>query len=637
MISTMREYFRGLKFVLLFVIVAFVGTSVVYFGASSFSGSGGPGGTAVATVNGEEIPAERYRRAYQSYLEFYRQIYKERLTPELAERLGISQQVIDALVQDALIVQQAEREGLRVTHEEVSAHLWKVPEFQEDGRFSQQRYQEVLKRNRIDPNDFYAGQKRAVQRRKMEALVKDGIRVSDDELRQAYGFRREKVRAAWAALDVQPLMAQVTVPDADVEPYLKSHQAQFTRPERRRIQYAVLSTRAFAQPVSDADAEAYYTEHGAEFDTPRRAQASHVLVRVPPTGGSEAEGKSRAKIAEVIRRAKAGEDFAKLARETSEDTATAARGGDLGLVGPGEVVPQFERAVFALKKGEVSPEPVRTPFGYHAIKVMDVQEGGREPFKEAAGRIKEKLLAERSDKGARARAEDSRTPLAGAKDFAGEARRLGFEAREATIARGDGLEGVGRDEALEDAVFSLASGGVSIPMKTAGGYAIVKVVESLAAGVPPLGDIRLQIVEAIKRERAEALALERARALATAAKGGDLAPLARREGFSTGETPLFSRTEPPKGGAGLPGPVLLAALQTAAGQLAEPVRTPTGVYVVKTLERAAPDPLGFEAERAELGRQVLEQKRTQAWEGWVKGLQAAANIQVSGQVASPRR
>ncbi len=637
MISTMREYFRGLKFVLLIVIVAFVATSVVYFGASSLSGSGGPGGTGVATVNGEEIPAERYRRVYQSYVEFYRQIYKERLTPEVADRLGIAQQVLDALIQDALIVQQAEREGLRVTHEEVSAHLWKVPEFQEDGRFSQQRYQEVLKRNRIDPNEFYASQSRVIQRRKMEALIKDGIHVTDDELRQAYAFRHEKVRAAWAAVEVAPLLARVTVADADVEPYLKSHQAQFTRPERRRIVYGVLSTKAFAQPVSDADAEAYYKEHAAEFERPRRARAAHVLVRVPPTGGSEAEEKSRAKVAEVIKRVRGGEDFAKLAREVSEDTATAAKGGELGLVGPGELVPQFEQALFALKKGEISPEPVRTPFGYHAIKVVDVEPGGRQPLKEVAARIKEKLLAERSDKGARAKADEARPVLAGAKDFPAEARRLGFELREATVARGDGLEGIGRDEALEDSVFGLAPGGVSTPLKTAGGYVIVKALESLPAGLPPLAELKPQIVEAIKRERAEALALERARALAAPAKDGDLVALAKREGVSGGETPLFSRAEPPKGAAGLPGEALVAALQTPAGQVAEPVRTPGGVYIVKTLGREAPDPKGFEAGRSELGRQVLEQKRTQAWESWVKGLQASASIQISGQAAPRRR
>src|SRR4030095_17242899 len=96
----------------------------------------------------------------------------------------------------------------------------------------------------------------------------------------------------------------------------------------------------------------------------------------------------KAKAEPVIRRAQAGEDFAKLAKEMSEDASNASQGGDLGFVGPGEMVPQFEQAAFALKKGEISPAPVRTPFGYHASKVVDIQEGGRAPFKEVAPKIK---------------------------------------------------------------------------------------------------------------------------------------------------------------------------------------------------------------------------------------------------------
>ena len=111
MISTMREYFRSLKVILLFVIVAFVATSVVYFGAASMSGSTAPSSGAVAVVNGEEITHERYRRAYANYVELYRQMYKDQLTPEMAERLGLGRQVIDALVQEVLIVQQADARG----------------------------------------------------------------------------------------------------------------------------------------------------------------------------------------------------------------------------------------------------------------------------------------------------------------------------------------------------------------------------------------------------------------------------------------------------------------------------------------------------------------------------------------------
>jgi peptidyl-prolyl cis-trans isomerase D len=479
---------------------------------------------------------------------------------------------------------------------------------------------------------------RNIQRRKIESVVRDGVKVSDEEVKQAYGFRQEKVRAEWASLDIPPLLAQITVPDADVEPYVKAHQPRFSRPERRRIQYVVVSSRAFAEPVSDADAEAYYRDHPAEFEKPLRVRAAHVLVRVPAVGGSEAEQKSKAKVAEVIQRAKAGEDFAKLAKEVSEDTATAPQGGDLGLVGKSEMVPQFEEAVFALKKGEVTPAPVRTPFGYHAIKVMDIQEGGRSPFKEVAPRLKEKLLTERSEQAAKKRVEEVKAPLQASSDFAAEAKKQKLDLRETAFARGDGLEGIGRDGALEEAVFGLAVGGVSAPIKTAGGQVIAKVVEHVPAGVPPLDVIKTEAIDAIKRERAEAQATERAKALGeTLAKGGDFRAAARQAGFMVGDLPLFSRAAPPKEPAAMPGAVLVAALQTPVGQVSAPVKTPAGVYIVKPLERQPPDLSGLAAEYPELRRQVLEQKRNQALESWMRGLRAAAKVEMSGEAPGTAR
>jgi peptidyl-prolyl cis-trans isomerase D len=627
----MREYFRGLKFVLLIVIVAFIATSVVYFGSDAV-GRRGMGDNAVASVNGEEIPVERFRRTYQSYVEFYRQIYKDRMTSDMAEKLGIPQQVINDLVQEALIIQQATREGVTVTDDEVRARIQEIRAFQADGRFARERYLQVLRQVRVDPADFEADQRRDMVRRRMEGLVKDGVKLSPDELQQAYGFRKDRVRAAWASIEIAPLMAGITVADGDLEPYVKSHQAQLTRAERRKIQYVLLSPKAFAEPVPDAVAEAYYTEHPAEFEKPRRLRAAHVLVRVPPVGGSDAENASRAKVEDVIKRARAGEDFAKLAREVSEDTGTAPQGGDLGFVGPGEMVPQFEQAVFALKKGEISPAPVRTPFGYHAIKILEVQEGGRSPYKEVAVKIKDKLLAERSDRAAGAKADQIRAPLQAAKDFGAEAKTLGVEARAATLSRGDGLEGIGRDTGLEETVFALAPGGVSSPLKTAAGYVVVKVAEVLPAGVPPLAEIRNDVIEAIKRERAGALALDKAKALAaTAAREGDLAAAARKEGLTAGDTGFFSRAETPKERTPPPGNVLAAALQTPVGQVAEPVRTPAAIYVVKVLERQIADPKGLDAEREELTKQVLEQKRALAWESWVGGLRQSATIEMSGQ------
>ena len=635
MISTMREYFRSLKFVLVITIVAFIGTSVVYFGTSVMSG-GVTRPDVVATVNGEEIPLERYQRAQASLIDQYERMTKQRVTPEMAERLGLHQQVLNDLVTDAVVVQGAEREGVRVSDDELRSQIQQVKEFQEGGRFSRDRYIEALRRVRLMPGDFEAEARRQLVRRKMEILVRDGVKVSDAELREAFALRNDRVRAAWAAVDVQPLLAGVTVADADLESYVKAHMSQFARPERRRLQYVVVDPKLFAQPVSDHDVEVYHKEHPSEFEQARRVHVAHVLVRVPPVGGSEAENKAKAKVEAVIKRAQAGEDFAKLAKEVSEDSANAAQGGDLGFVGPGELVPQFEQGAFALKKGEVSPAPVRTPFGYHAIKVLDVQEGGKAPLKEVAGKIKDKLAAERSDAAARAKADAVRAALLSAKDFAAEAKTLGLEAREATVARGEPLPGIDRDPALDEAVSALALGGMSAPVKTRNGYAVVKAAEQIPAGVPPLAEIKPRVIEVIKRDRAEAAAMARAKSFAASLeKGGDFVSAAKAAGFSTGEIPFFSRAEPPKERATIPGNVLMAALQTPAGQVSEPVRTGAAVYVVKTLERQPADPQSFDRQRAELEKQVLDQKRNQVWESWVQARRGATKIDVTARLASP--
>ncbi len=637
LIGAMREYFKGLKLILLFVIVAFIATSLFYFGSGSLKGDGARS-AAPTTVNGEEIPAARIQRMQRNYLEQYRRAYRQDITPEMAERMGLTRQVISELVQEALIIQQARREGITVGDEELRLRIQSIPAFQEDGRFSREWYLAQLKQARIDPGEFEIEMRRDLVRQKMEAIVKDGIKVSDAEVEQAYMTRFERVRADWASIESAPLMAQVTVSDADTEAYVKTHEAQFSRPERRRIQYVLISPKTFARAVPDADAEAYYKEHRAEFERPKRLKTSHILVRVPPTGGSEAENKAKAKVEDAIRRAKAGEDFGKLAKEVSEDTATAAsQGGDLGFVGKGEMVPQFEEAVFALKKGEISPQPVRTPFGYHAIMVSDVQDSGVQPFRDAAVKIKEKLAAERSERAAQAQADEAKPALAAAKDFAAEAKKLGIDPKEAVVARGDGLEGIGRDPQFEEALFGLAAGGGSPPIKTPGGFVIARVAESFPAGVPAFAEIKDKAVDALKRDRAGALAHERAKAFATSAeKGGDFLAAARRDKLPAGATPFFSRGEPPKDKEAVPSAVLLAAPQVPTGRISEPVQTATGFYVVKTVERRAADPQGFDKVRDQMRVQLLEAKRNQAWERWIKALLTGAKIQVQGETVPER-
>jgi peptidyl-prolyl cis-trans isomerase D len=151
MISVMRRYSKALRVGLLAVIAAFVLTSV-YVG--SMSGGARNRGDAVATVNGESIPIERYQRRYQAYLDAYSRVYRERFSPTLAEQLGLPQQAVNDLVQEAVVVQRARAEGLEVSDEELNAQIQAVPAFAENGHFSLPRYQEFLRRRGVSAAAF---------------------------------------------------------------------------------------------------------------------------------------------------------------------------------------------------------------------------------------------------------------------------------------------------------------------------------------------------------------------------------------------------------------------------------------------------------------------------------------------------
>src|SRR5260370_9285899 len=336
MITVMRRYRRILQIGLLVVIAAFVLTSV-YVG--SMSGGSRNRGDIVATVNGEAIPVERHQPRSQASLAAYSRVDRDRFSPTLAEQLGLPQQAVNDLVQEAVVVQGAGAEGLEVGDEELNAQIQAVPAFAENGRFSLARYQAVLRGRGVRASAFENGVRRELTRMKVETTVKAGIKVSDPELERAFALRREEVRAAWALVETAPLLASAAASDDEVAAYLKAHPAEFQLPERRRVQYVTLAPKDFRPQIPDAEVEKYYTEHAKDFETPRQVHAAHVLVVVPQTGGSEAPDKARAKAADVIRRATPGEDSVKTAPPISQDPGSKPKGGHLASTWTGETPP----------------------------------------------------------------------------------------------------------------------------------------------------------------------------------------------------------------------------------------------------------------------------------------------------------
>jgi peptidyl-prolyl cis-trans isomerase D len=615
------------RYFLAAVVIAFV-ASLAYIGATK-------DGTApewVVSVNGEAVSAVTYQRAYRTLVEQYRQVFRDRFTDDMAKSLRLQEQVLERLVTEQLVAQRAAAEGLRISDEELAAEITRIGAFQEGGRFSRARYLQLLTRAQLTPAAFEQDVRSDLLRRKVQALIQDGVKASEAEVRQHWEGERQRVRVAYLVVSPEAGPGGAP-PDAELEAYHKAHAAEFTQPERRRVLVALLPGSSVPLPaVTDAQAAAAYQERRSEFEQPPRARVSHILVRVPSTGGSQAEDQAKAKAEAARERIRGGADFAQVAREVSEDTTTAPKGGELGLVGPGELVPEFDKVVSGLKKGEVAG-PVRTPFGYHVIKVTELGPGTKRELKEVATTLKATLAAEGQLRALRDKAVELQRALLGARDFAAEARRQGLGVREVgPLGRTDPVEGIGRVGEATEAIFGLAAGGVSAPVKVPEGYAVFRLVDQQPARSLPLAEARADVARAVGRQKAREAAEAKARQLAEAWRNGeDPRGLAKRGGVAFGEAGPFSRAEP-LADRDLAQAIGSVALGLADGGIGGPAPGPRGLYVVKTVGRERPDPAEFEKARRDAETRLLQQKRGQVWQAWLAGLRTGAKVEVNRKV-----
>ncbi len=621
---------RVAPYLLAAVLIAFV-VSLAYFGTQRDSGGGGGGGAAVVTVDGETVSAVTFDRAYRAAVEQTRQRAGDRWTEDLPRMLRLREQVVERLIDERLVAQGAAREGITVSDAELVEQITRISAFQEGGRFSRDRYVRLLAMTQppMTPGDFETELRAELVRQRLQTLIAEGAKISETEARQAWEADRSRVRAGYVLVAVGGGEG-LSATDAELDAYYKAHPAEFTQPERRRALAAILPAASVPAPaVTDADVEAAYKARRSQFEQPARTKVSHILIKVPAVGGSAAEDQAKARAETTLARIRGGADFAQVAKETSEDPSTASRGGDLGLIGAGELVPEVDKAIQSLKSGELGG-PVRSPFGYHILKVFEVVPGSRKELKEVAPTLRATLAAEGQLKAHRDRAQEAQRALLVAPDFATEARRLGLTVREAgPLRRGDPVEGVGRVAEASDAIFALPPDGVSSPVRVPEGLVIFRLVGIEPARLLPLDEARQDVLRAVRRQKALDEAKGRAEKLAEAArKGEDPRALARQGNVTYSEVGPLSRAEP-LGDRALGQVLSPVALTLGEGGIGGPVEGPGGFYVVKLLARERPDPAGFEPARAALETRLLREKRARLWQAWLAAARAGAKIEVN--------
>lgn len=495
------------------ILLGLIIVSFALFGVDAyFKGSGG--GQWVAEVGKQKISALDFDELVKQ--EQSRLRSQGETDPAKLEGADLKRRVLDQMIRERVLLQAAIGRGYEIGDDAVLPAVVNNPVFQENGRFSEQRFEQFLQQQRLSRKQF-------LQSLKQEALVNNMMGVplasmivpksSAEHLAQLLGEQREVSKAV---IGVEPFLSKVHVDDAAIEAYYKAHPEVSRVEEQAKAEYVVFSPEALLSQisVSEADAKAYYEQHLSEFSTPEQRAASHILIRIPPEAKEADEKAAEEKAAEVLRQATADPaKFAALAREFSQDPSTAGKGGDLGPVTPGSIFPAVEQAIFQMKPGEVSG-PVRSPAGLHIVLLKSVKPAVQRPFAE----VKDIAMEDARREAAMRRFNEEADKFGdlvyaqfGSLKPAADQYKLPIQTSDWITRNGTGA-GVFKNEHLRQALFS----DEAIKQKrnteaievTPNTLVAARIVDYKPAGQKPLAEVRADIERVLAREQAGKLAVE---------------------------------------------------------------------------------------------------------------------------------
>jgi peptidyl-prolyl cis-trans isomerase D len=579
-----------------------------------------------AQVNDEVITNRQFQRAYERLGAMYQGMGGQAPPAAL-----LRSQAIGQLIDLELLNQEAERLGLRVDEGELRDAIASSPDFQQDGRFDKERYVLLLQQNGYKPSDFEETQRRRMLAGKVQELVRSGVHVSDQEVKNHFRYENERVNLRFVRVPASEFVNQVTISDEDLQQYFADNQEQYREPERVRVTMLEFRPQDFAAQVmpTDEEVQTYYDAHLSEYQRPEEARARHILFRVAPDAADADKAAARAKAEAVLVQAKGGADFAELAKQHSQDS-TAAAGGDLGAFGRGVMTPAFESAAFALEPGQIS-EVVETPFGLHIIKLEEKTAARTQPLDEVRASIIEALKLQQARQVSLKKVEEAHEHLLDGKDIAQVAADAGLTVQSPSpFGRNEPIAGIGARPELTKQAFLTDAGEVGEIVTEPSGYIVFRVDELIPTHIPELNTVRAKIEADLRVKRASEAAQKRAEGLLPKLKEKpDIDALAQQENLKVEESTQVGRA-----GTYLPNLGNSPELKEAAFRLTEAAPVAPAVYdingdaVLAVLAAKVPvDESRLESERAALRDRLQQRAESAAIQRFVDQLKAKAQIQ----------
>jgi peptidyl-prolyl cis-trans isomerase D len=628
MLDRMRRHRNWLKWSLALVVLAFV---IFYIPdlMPSPTGDVAAAGT-VAVVEGHEISADEFRRSYQAQLAAYRSAYGENMNDQLLRQLGVEHQVLQQMVDERAALSEAERLGLRVSDEEVRQRILTLPAFQENGAFiGEARYRQLLAMQRppMTPNDFEETMRRALLVDKLRASITGWLSIPDQELAQEYRRRNDKIKLAVASFPADSFRTQISVADADLAAYFDAHPEEFRIPEKRKLRYVLVDVEALRSKVevSQADLERAYAESSDVYSTPEEIRASHILLK---TEGQDAAA-VRAKAEELLKQARAGADFAALAKQHSQDEGTAPLGGDLDFFGRGRMVPEFDAAAFALEPGQIS-DVVQTQYGFHIIKVTEKKPATTRSLDDMRQQLTDQIAFERAQTQAGELAERLRTQIARPADLDTAAQANGLVVQDSGLfARDEPIGGLGAAPDLAAQAFQMTDSEVVGPVSTPRGFVFASLAEKRDSYLPKIDEVRERVRDVVILNRAREMSREKAQASAARLKSADnFEAAAKAAGAEARTTDLITR-ESPLPELGPSTDVLDQAFALPQGAVSDPATTETGTAIVKVLEKQETTAADLAANRERFRNELLTDRRNRFFAAYMDKAKEKMRIQLN--------
>jgi peptidyl-prolyl cis-trans isomerase D len=629
MLDFLRKQKRnwGITILLGIIIIVFV----AFYGGSNYKDRA----TAeVAEINGEIISQREFALQYERAVQRYREMLKGSLTPEMIKGLNLRANLLEELIQRKLVIQEARSLGLTATDDDLANHLTKAPEFQIAGRFSKDRYLQILQANRLAPVQFEEEQRDQLTMQRLYSVILDSVQVTDTEVRDRYRLDREKLNLYYIKLPVSDFFSQVKLTDVEITNFYERNKESLKEPLKVQVEYVAYPYDQFASSIqlSDKEIEEYYQANlESKFRKPKEAKIRYISIRVASDADANQKKSARERADRIVKEARGGKDFAELARRESDDPS-ATTGGDAGWLAQGQMMPTVEKTIFSLPKGGVS-DPIETPVGLQIFKVEDIKNEKTPTLKEASAEIIKTLKSERAKREAAKVADRDREKALSGSDLNKPAQDSGVKVSTTNwISPGQVLPEIGDNPEFYKNAFALGPKDVSPIVEGNNSYYMLRLKQRIEPAVPPLEKVSGQIEKRLKESKAYEMALQRGNSLLDQLrKEKDISQVAQANNLKVEETGWFLRSAPQL-------PKIGELAEMRAGPLSVSQQKPIpeklytqkdALYVFAFKDTQGADMAQFEKEKDNLKKQALAESRQRALIKFLEGLKARAKIKVN--------